>query len=333
MRAPLLQIRAPAAYLQFSGLSFDGRGTYAYEAALIKHGVHHVRFLNNDISNMSAAGIATISTDYMTFAGNRIYRFGEGVGWSSGISLNSNAGAFRYDAAPGFHNVLANNIIAGGVDNSKHHSDGNGIILDLGGRISATLIANNIVYMNGGRGIVTVKTSGSVYVVNNTMYKNGLDLRMTGIAEAVAQASSNQVWANNIAYAWEPRFTYQLLDGSTRVMYIRDAHFGGKGTHDVPSTASGEAVGIVAADPLFVSAPPVDPVANGQWRNAPPPWRVPGAFALQRASPFVDAGVDPRRLPGLAAAKLVGMDRWVMRSIDGTIRPAGEGFDYGAYER
>jgi hypothetical protein len=331
--APLIQIRPPAAYLQFSRLSFDGGGTNAYEAVLAKPGVHHVSFLDNEITNMGAAGFATVGADYVTVARNKIYRFGDGVGWASGISLNSNTGAFWSDTAPGFHNIIADNFIAGGVDNSTHHSDGNGIVLDLGRKIPPTLIANNVVYMNGGRGIVTVQTSGSVYVLNNTLYKNGLDLRLVGIAEAVPQESSNQVWANDIAVAWEPRFTYQLLDGSSAITYIRNAHFGGKGTQFVPTGIAADPARFKVADPLFLNATRVDPTADGQWRTAPSPARVSTAFALRSGSPLIDVGVDPRTLPGLDAAMVRGIDRWVMTAVDGTARPAGNGFDLGAYER
>lgn len=329
----LIQVVAPAAYLQFSRLSFDGGGTNAHEAFLLKQRVHHVRFLNNDVSNMGASGIVSVGADYVTCVGNRIYRFGDGVGWGTGISFNSGPGAFWYDTAGGFHNVIVDNVITGGVDNSSHHSDGNGISVDLGNKVSPTLIANNVVYMNGGRGIVTVWVSGSVYVVNNTLYKNGLDLRMRGIGEAVSQGSSNQVWANNIVYAWERRYTYQFLDSSTAITHSHDAHFGGNGLQSIPSTIANDPTKIMLANPLFADAPVVDATADGQWRNPPAPWTLGKRLSTHRGSPLVDTAVDPRTLPGLDAALLAGITRWVMTAIDGKPRPAGAGFDYGAYER
>src|SRR5512146_243048 len=52
LNAALIQVHDPAAYVQFSGLSFDGGGTLAYEAIIIGHRVHHVRLLGNRINNM-----------------------------------------------------------------------------------------------------------------------------------------------------------------------------------------------------------------------------------------------------------------------------------------
>jgi hypothetical protein len=329
---PLVYLAAPAAYVQFSGISFVGDRTDAYEAFLLKNGVHHIRILNNRISDMSAAGIATLSADYVTIVGNQISRFGDGKGWSSGISFNSNDGAYWHDAGPGFHNVICRNIITGGIDNSDYNSDGNGIILDLGNAIAPTLVANNVIYMNGGRGIVTVRTTGRAYIVNNTLYKNGLDLRMRDLGEAVAQGSSNQVWANNIAYAWAPRFTYQLLESSSNISYIHNAQFGGRGARVGSREIAGPA-GITTIDPVFVNAPSVDPRSDEQWRRPPRPWTLATSLTLASKSPLVDTAVDPRMLPGLDPALASGMDAWALIAVDGTRRPVGRGFDYGAYER
>src|SRR5207245_30243 len=100
-------------------------------------GTHHLRFINNSMSDTGTAGIGTRDCDYLTADHNLIYHNGympastpdpQWYGWTSGISYNSNQ---WFDTYPGFHNIISNNIVAGEFDSSSNHTDGNGIILDL----------------------------------------------------------------------------------------------------------------------------------------------------------------------------------------------------------
>jgi hypothetical protein len=328
--SPLFRVNEGVHHIEFNGLTFDGQGHYnAYEAIFVARGAHHVNMLNNTVLRMSAAGLSCVGADYLVAVGNKVWRFGDGHGWSSGISFNWGSGNFWADTAPGFHNVIANNYVAGGVDGSTYLTDGNGIILDLGGNISPTLIANNVVYMNGGRGIETLQTTGKVYIVNNTMYKNALDPRMAGIGELVTNQGSGVVNANNVVSAWTGRYTYQQFS-ATSLLYSKNSQWGGKGTQNVSSSDPSQ---IVAVDPLLVSPPAVDPSASGQWANAPRPENLGSALMLQSGSTVDDNGVDPRTLPGLDSAMLAGINAYAMDDVNGVSRPQGTGFSYGAYER
>ncbi|MGO7536933.1 right-handed parallel beta-helix repeat-containing protein, partial [Rhizobium leguminosarum] len=65
-----------------------------------------------------------------------------------------------------------------------------------------TLVENNLVYENGGKGI-QVTWSDSVTVKNNTAYHNNQDPANSGTwrGELSNSASSNNTWVNNIAVA------------------------------------------------------------------------------------------------------------------------------------
>ncbi|MGO6690549.1 right-handed parallel beta-helix repeat-containing protein, partial [Rhizobium leguminosarum] len=65
-----------------------------------------------------------------------------------------------------------------------------------------TLVENNLVYENGGKGI-QVTWSDSVTVKNNTAYHNNQDPQNSGTwrGELSNSASSNNTWVNNIAVA------------------------------------------------------------------------------------------------------------------------------------
>src|SRR5256886_16719023 len=77
-----------------------------------------------------------------------------------------------HDALPIY--IVSNNIITGEFDGSSNHTDGNGIILDLGGNTPPALIINNVVYGNGGR-CIQANVATNFWFVNNTCYKNNLD--------------------------------------------------------------------------------------------------------------------------------------------------------------
>jgi hypothetical protein len=331
-RAPmahaLIEVYAPAAYLQFNGLSFDGGGTGAYEAIMFKQGVHHVRVTGSRISNMGAAGIATTSADYVSFIGNRIYRFGDGVGWSSGISFNSTFGAFKYDNAPGFHNVIAKNVIAGGVDNSGHHSDGNGIIVDLGGDIAPVLVANNVAYMNGGRCIENLQVS-HVWVVNNTCYMNGLDSRLGQVGEIQNQQVQDVHLINNVAVAWTDRYPYKS-ENSSGVTFSHNLAFGGLASI-VPDEVRSDPAALRTINPMFFSPPRVDLSADGQWTRAPAVSGVGTYFRPGQGSPLRMAGTDPRGEPGVTPEYRQAFDLLLARDLAGTLRCGCGRYGVGAY--
>src|SRR5205814_4965569 len=174
------------AYLEFRGLSLNGNANAA--DGFFCRGSHHLRFISNSISNTGGSGIASIDCDYLTSDHNLINHNGfipagtanpQWYSWTSAISYNSNQ---WFDNYPGFHNIISNNIISGEVDQSTHHTDGNGIILDLssGSYDPATantppaLILNNVVYGNGGRCIVAYVVT-NFWIVNNTCFRNDLD--------------------------------------------------------------------------------------------------------------------------------------------------------------
>ncbi|MGB8839908.1 MAG: right-handed parallel beta-helix repeat-containing protein [Aliidongia sp.] len=163
-------------------------------AIAIEPGHHHVTIADSVAHDSGCAGIAGIQTDYLTIRHNLVYGNGRHSPWQcSGISIYQAANS---DEAPGFHNVIEGNRVYGNLNMvvdpklpaavAGHTTDGNGIILDdfrhdqiWQGRKtapyrSASLIANNVAYDNGGRGIELFH-SDDVTVINNTVRGNMLD--------------------------------------------------------------------------------------------------------------------------------------------------------------
>jgi parallel beta-helix repeat protein len=212
-----LVLNPGANYVVVQGFDIQG-GTKAAEAggghALdAGYGTHHNKFVDNLVHDSGGSGISAAYGDFYTITGNIAYgnaatnRF-----QTSGISIYQ-ARAVS-DQSEGFHIIVSENIafqnrehdIVGGAQ----HTDGNGIIIDdfhnsqgdskAGNYHYQTLVENNLVFGNGGKGIQVFR-SDNVTVRNNTAYHNNID-EMNGShwrGELNNQQASNNRWINNIA--------------------------------------------------------------------------------------------------------------------------------------
>lgn len=140
---------------------------------------HHINIKNCVIYDCGGCGIGGIQTDYIKIENCTVFdNSWYSIYGTSGISLlelkdfNTESSANR--------NVLRNNIVYNNKmlvpwrDGGCKFTDGNGIIIDYSNGTNytgKTLIENNVVYNNGGRGI-HVFNSSNVNIVNNTCYQN-----------------------------------------------------------------------------------------------------------------------------------------------------------------
>jgi len=182
-------------------------------AIVIQPKHHHVTVADNLVHDSGTAGIVGIQTDYLSILRNRAFGNAMTSIWQgSGISIYQ---AANFDTKPGFHNVIAQNIAYGNynkVPDPKlppatlgHTTDGNGIIIDdfrhtqvwMGKTTppytAESLVENNLVFDNGGRGI-QVFLSDNVTVRNNTSVRNLQDPKLLGTKFGEIQA----VYAKNI---------------------------------------------------------------------------------------------------------------------------------------
>jgi parallel beta-helix repeat protein len=181
---------------------------------------HHIRVANSIARDSGCGGITAQQTDYLTIEDNVVRANSGRSPWQcSGISIYQ---AKAFDDKPGFHNVIRRNLSYANmnlvVDNKVSQSggkttDGNGIIIDdfrntqnnstNGVYKAATLVENNLVVDNGGRGI-QVFLSDNVVVRNNTAYMNLKDKNLMGGAangEISAVKSGGVTVLNNLVIA------------------------------------------------------------------------------------------------------------------------------------
>ena len=313
------------AYLEFQGLHLNGSGNAA--DGFFCRGGHHARFIANSISDTGGSGIGSINCDYLTADHNLINHNGyipsstsvpQWYSWTSAISFNSH---LRFDNYPGIHSVISNNIIAGEVDQSSNHSDGNGIILDLGGNTPPALILNNVVYGNGGR-CISPNHVQNFYIINNTCYDNALDSSEPNFPEFGVNGSSNGFLVNNIAFAVSSSNpSFAQYNSVSNVNYTADMYFNGS-----PNFSSSQ---LIHANPLFLSPPSL---ALGGFATALAPSLLGNALTLLPLSPAYGKGIDPSTLSGLPAAIVSDLKTYIYTDINGRARPKGGGVDLGAYQ-
>jgi Right handed beta helix region len=299
------------------GLTIDGNN-YLAAGITLTPGSHHITIRNCVIRNTGAAGIELNAVDYVSVLHTQIYRVGYNQGWGSGISLwygglltpKYGGTTAWYDRRAGFHNFIVDNVISGTYDNSPHHTDGNGIVVDGNGPIPPALIANNLTYENGGRGIVSFANSGQMWIVNNTAYENGLDLQVSGgqASEFSANLSSAVHWINNLAYAHGVGGIYGAVGVTYRNVQSNVAwarNIGYNGTVLVTAVPGGRAFRYT--NPRFAN-PPRLPPTSAPWYYAVPPWQIGKAFDLLPGSPARTYGVDPQKVNGMTPALRAGLN-------------------------
>ena len=309
---------------------------------------HHISISYMTIRNTIKSGISFVGYDYITAHHNVMSHLGENpngfsnAGWSSAISINS---PVTFGSYSGIHNFIYDNILVGEFDSSSNHTDGNGIILDLdngGGTYPPTLIMNNVIYGTGGRCIETNTASQqNIFIINNTCYKNALDLTTVNPFGEIVIGSTNTYVVNNISYAWSGRNdqlrNYQIIS-SGNAQWIGDTWIGGAG-NDVSSSY------LMNVDPQFNNPPVCDSTAGHQYDNTTslgaqcaldpgtgfPPASLGNRLQLQSGSPLLSLGIDPRNISGIPAQIVSDLQNYIYADINGNPRAVGN-WALGAYQ-
>lgn len=259
----------------------------------MEYATHHIRVINNVIHGFGTGGIISLDCDYLCIEGNVVYDTSKTSPYGgSAISL---CRAFDFDRVDGYHNVVRGNIAydnelkvvtaIGSGGTGRTITDGNGIIIDsldhsranplkphyedkngpLAPYHGRTLVENNLMYNNGGRGIHSFRSS-NVDVVNNTCYMNQKSADVNG-GEYTGIEGANLTFFNNIAYGRKEK-RGNTQDGSTHVIWSHNLFYNCADflVHD----------GSIEADPKFV-APALDAKPEG--------------FRLQADSPALGQGL------------------------------------------
>src|SRR5580704_17876849 len=171
---------------------------------------HHIAALRNIAHDSGGAGLGALHADYVRFEGNTVYNNSSRSTYGdSGIDLWEMQAS---DTLPGFHIVIRNNLSYSNVESdipANLQTDGEGIILDSFDYADSTygstpyaqetLVENNVIWGNGGRGIEAsgAQPTSHVTIRNNTVFDDNTQQQQYGGAEIVSWGNGNSV-ANNI---------------------------------------------------------------------------------------------------------------------------------------
>jgi len=267
---------------------------------------HHVVIRNNIVHDAPSDGIDSCYADYITIQHNTVY---SNAFWSpfgdSGISIWEMRDVDDYT---GYKNYIVDNVSYNNRTFIPEHrsgkiQDGNGIIVDdnkntqstnVAAYRGRTYVANNIVYENGGAGI-HVYSCQHVDVLNNTAWMNNQSPQIND-GEISANSAGDVNILNNISYAPPGKVFYNSGGNDSSVVYDFNLLFSTR----IKAGRFGSPLGPhdIVADPIFVATARHD-------------------FHLKAGSPAIDSGTA-----SLAPST----------DFDGNHRPAGAGFDRGAYE-
>jgi parallel beta-helix repeat protein len=209
----------PVAYGVGIGITNNPAG-----APTAKPASHHVWMINNVIHGYGEAGIGTNEADWLFILHNTVYdnarvtcdAQGSGIGLVVAKTAPEYTPTDADQAWAPFHqvvkwNMVHDNILSQcGTAANPFDTDGNGIIIDTfnGAGVDdvlyphRTLVANNVTYGNGGKGIAVFRSS-HVTVANNTAYNNNLDPWNAGFprGEIHNGGGTDNLYLNNIVYA------------------------------------------------------------------------------------------------------------------------------------
>jgi hypothetical protein len=195
------------------------------------------------------------------------------------------------------------------------------------------LIANNLVYENGGRCIHTLNTMNN-WIINNTCFANSLDSQVGegsgSVGEIAIHGSTKTYLINNAVFAWTNGYAYYQYN-SDEVYYYHNSYYYGRGLI-LPASVAGDPDQIRMANPIFMWRPALDPNADAQYSSALPPEQISNRLELQPESSLIDTGIDPRLIPGIPPEIQAGLQLYILTDLKDKGRPSGGGFDLGAYE-
>lgn len=295
-------------YVEVSGLTIRGDGYGAenpYGYGLLVLDAHHVRVIGNKVSDMPVSGISAIESSNLEIYNNEVFDNSFwGTEQGSGISIWHAKDHGHAPSVDGYHDKIIGNltyrnenkVFSRWAPGQNVISDGNGIIIDESRDLNytgRTLVANNIAFDNGGRGIHVFRSS-RVDVVHNTTFQNGrTDILQAGPVELSANESSDVRIFNNLAWS---------RPGAPGVQVNQSNEVTMGGNVFVTDNPSGLATAfdLVTSEDPGLAASTVDPAA-ADFRP------IPGSVLINRALLFDPmVGVDAAGLSRPASAAAVG---------------------------
>lgn len=265
---------------------------------------NHINVLNNVISSCPGGGLSASSADYLTFSGNTIFNNAWYSAYGcSGLSVLGSYDTNPADTATKYKINITNNIIYGNQEfipwvKASAITDGEGIIVDsnnnsayAGGGLTYApyagrfLVANNVLYSNGGPGIEVFQSSHAD-LVNNSTLANLVTPVLAGEGDIWMNYATDVNLYNNLASSGNSSSPFSL-NKCTTCTFDYNNYYGGTvslggaslGTHDLLS------------NPLYVNVAVANPGSVNLKLQSGSPALASGTSTL---APITDILGNPR---------------------------------------
>ncbi|MBN2149652.1 MAG: right-handed parallel beta-helix repeat-containing protein [Anaerolineales bacterium] len=296
------------------GIDVRGTDTVKNHHIIIRGNTVHDNGWDNDDTGIFAA-----FTDDVLIEGNTSYHNGE-----HGIYVNNSSDRFTVR-----NNVIYDNLFCGVHLNGDAEMGGDGIM-------SEGLVDGNIIFNNGSGGGAAINMDGVVnsVVQNNLLYAN----HASGIAifqeNGAVCSRDNRFLHNTLVMAedarWAVIITYPQCTGNQLFSNIFYSYHAYRGSINL---AGGIPEDFTSDYNILIDRFTTD---DGESILDLAGWQALGydahSFIAEAENLFVDPGKYDFHLRQGSPAIDAGSPQGVMVDLEGNTRPAGEGFDCGAYE-
>jgi len=331
-------------FLADSGVVINTRNSRTNDGINLE-GADYVTIQGFEVANIGRAGIRSVLNQHVVIRNNYSHHngyWGILTGFSDDLLIENNTCTNSvnehgiYVSNSGDRPVIRNNITANNRANGIHMNGD--VSLGGDGIISGALVENNVIYGNGVGGGSGINCDGvqNSRIQNNVLYNNlasGISLyRIDG-----GGASTGNVVANNtILVASGGRWAVNIRDASTGNTVVNNILYN-YGTYRGSVSVSADSLAGFTSDynvvmERFTTNDGNSVMTLAQWRAAT--GQDTHSVVATPAQLFVNVGANDYHLSATSPA----IDRGTSsnaptRDRDGNSRPAGAGFDIGAYER
>ncbi len=313
---------------------------------------HHVRVADNFVHNFSLGGININYSNNLDVVGNVVkWNSFWGKEQGSGISIFQPSDAIgSFDKREGKYQIrIAGNVVSGNANRVVSNkswddygqavaTDGNGIIIDDLEQLQVpsnqrnaydgwVLVANNVVYKNGGRGIHAGPNGGRrIHIINNTSYHNMQTVREGYVRYDNFGRGEITVFGTQHQTSWEMRVVNNIaiVDPNLKADWANVMAFYRGNIPDWTIIAhhnsfNGRAVKGTFNYPGLANSEEAHKLGNGSQQNANPPFQNPSRGNFRLTNNWISGSNSTN-----------GTVDWV--DIDGRNRPSGRRQERGAYE-